>query len=131
MLFFVQDACGFKSSGPQTQVYRLDPQKHGNACLAGTGEMPLAAYFINSKLYEEELPKKQVQICRTCLIFSIFDILNNRFSAIHRKTAKAFHNFFNVYRVCTVSRCFRAETAEVEKGIYRVHQFYKVSSSSS
>ena len=30
------------------------------------------------------------------------------------------------FRICTVNRCYRAETAETEKGIYRVHQFYKV-----
>ncbi|XP_063426933.1 serine--tRNA ligase, mitochondrial-like [Mytilus trossulus] len=81
----VIEGCGFKTTGEKTQVYKLNDQ---DLCLAGTGEMPLAGYFINETLNYNELPKK----------------------------------------ICTVSRCFRAETSniEIERGIYRVHQFTKV-----
>ena len=40
--YFLQEACGFKTTGDVTQVYRLDPSHHGDVCLAGTSEMPLA-----------------------------------------------------------------------------------------
>ena len=42
MCLFLQEACGFKTTGERTQVYRLDPDKHDDVCLAGTSEMPLA-----------------------------------------------------------------------------------------
>jgi seryl-tRNA synthetase len=81
------EACGFKTTGERTQVYRLD-SRHGNLCLAGTAEMSLAAMFMNKVLQDAKLPKK----------------------------------------VVAVSRCYRAETSNVEEetGIYRVHQFTKV-----
>jgi seryl-tRNA synthetase len=51
------EGCGFKTSGERTQVYRLDRDVHnGNVCLAGTGEFPLAGFFANKCLREEDLP---------------------------------------------------------------------------
>ncbi|XP_069116062.1 serine--tRNA ligase, mitochondrial-like [Argopecten irradians] len=84
----VIEACGFHTKGEVTQVYTLDEQFHGEQCLIGTAEMPLAAFFLNEVLEESELPK----------------------------------------RLCSVSRCYRAEAAgkEARHGIYRVHQFTKV-----
>ncbi|MRA94209.1 serine--tRNA ligase, partial [Bacillus thuringiensis] len=46
------------------QVYRLEPSKHGDVCLAGTGEMPLAGYFANNMFREEELPQKVMTVSR-------------------------------------------------------------------
>ena len=42
ILHCLQEGCGFKTDEERTQVYKLDPAKHGDVCLAGTGEMPLA-----------------------------------------------------------------------------------------
>ena len=39
---FLQERCGFKTTGDRTQVYKLDPHRHGEVALAGTGEMPIA-----------------------------------------------------------------------------------------
>ncbi|XP_033733888.1 LOW QUALITY PROTEIN: serine--tRNA ligase, mitochondrial-like [Pecten maximus] len=82
------EACGFHTKGEVTQVYTLDEKFHGEQCLIGTAEMPLAAFFLNEVLEETELPR----------------------------------------RLCSVSRCYRAEAAgrEEKQGIYRVHQFTKV-----
>lgn len=41
-LWHLQEGCGFKTTGERTQVFRLNRHKHGNVCLAGTGEIPLA-----------------------------------------------------------------------------------------
>ena len=41
-----QESCGFKTSGEVTQVYKLDPSYHGDVCLAGTSEMPLAGNLL-------------------------------------------------------------------------------------
>ncbi|XP_060074679.1 serine--tRNA ligase, mitochondrial-like [Ylistrum balloti] len=84
----VIEACGFHTTGEVTQVYTLDKKFHGEQCLIGTAEMPLAAFFLNGVLDKKELPR----------------------------------------RLCSVSRCYRAEAAgrEEKKGIYRVHQFTKV-----
>ncbi|OWF52314.1 serine--tRNA ligase, mitochondrial-like [Mizuhopecten yessoensis] len=84
----VIEACGFHKKGEVTQVYTLDKKSHGEQCLIGTAEMPLAAFFLNEVLEEKELPR----------------------------------------RLCSVSRCYRAEGAgrEEKQGIYRVHQFTKV-----
>ena len=38
----LQEACGFKTSGKRSQVYRLDSKIHGDVCLAATGEFPIA-----------------------------------------------------------------------------------------
>ena len=38
---FLQEGCGFQIQGEKTQVYRV-ASRHGNAMLAGTGEIPLA-----------------------------------------------------------------------------------------
>jgi len=38
----LQEACGFKTSGKRSQVYRLDSKAHGDVCLAATGEFPIA-----------------------------------------------------------------------------------------
>ena len=39
-----QEGCGFRTTSEdgRTQVYKLNPGLHGDACLAGTGEMPAA-----------------------------------------------------------------------------------------
>ena len=41
-VLYLQESCGFKTTGEVTQVYRLDRSYHGDVCLAGTSEMPLA-----------------------------------------------------------------------------------------
>lgn len=58
------ESCGFKTTGEVTQVYRLDRSYHGDVCLAGTSEMPLAGYFYDSILKKEELPVKLAAISR-------------------------------------------------------------------
>ncbi|XP_071080067.1 serine--tRNA ligase, mitochondrial-like [Haliotis cracherodii] len=60
----VIESCGFKTSGERTQVYKLDPSKHGDVCLAGTSEMPLAGYFMNEELQLDQLPVKLSSISR-------------------------------------------------------------------
>jgi len=38
----LQEACGFKTSGKRSQVYRLDHRVHDDVCVAATGEFPIA-----------------------------------------------------------------------------------------
>jgi len=41
-VYLMKEACGFKTSGKRSQVYRLDRAAHGDVCLAATGEFPIA-----------------------------------------------------------------------------------------
>lgn len=58
------EGCGFKTTGEVAQVYRLDPSRHPDLCLAGTSEMGLAGYFADSVLQETELPMKLTAVSR-------------------------------------------------------------------
>ncbi|XP_041352393.1 serine--tRNA ligase, mitochondrial-like [Gigantopelta aegis] len=58
------ESCGFNTTGERTQVYRLDPDNHGDVCLAGTSEMPLAGYFVNELLKTEQLPVRLTAVSR-------------------------------------------------------------------
>lgn len=60
----VIESCGFKTTGDVTQVYKLDPSRHENLCLAGTSEMALAGYFMNEVLKKEDLPVKVAAVSR-------------------------------------------------------------------
>ena len=55
---FLQEACGFKTTAERTQVFKLEPAQHGQVCLSGTGEMPLAAFFMNRHFEHTDLPQK-------------------------------------------------------------------------
>ncbi|KAK2145396.1 hypothetical protein LSH36_685g01023 [Paralvinella palmiformis] len=58
------ERCGFKTTGERNQVYRLEPNKYGHVCLAGTGEMPLAAFCMGHGFAWEELPQKLMTVTR-------------------------------------------------------------------
>lgn len=58
------EGCGFKTTGDVTQVYRLDPSCHGDVCLAGTSEMPIAGYFLDTVHERKELPVKLAAVSR-------------------------------------------------------------------
>lgn len=60
----VIESCGFKTTGDVTQVYKLDPSCHGDVCLAGTSEMPLAGYFLDTVMERKELPVKLAAVSR-------------------------------------------------------------------
>ncbi|XP_033102825.1 serine--tRNA ligase, mitochondrial-like [Anneissia japonica] len=61
----VFEGCGMRTKGEHTQVYWLDPQYHPqNLCLAGTGEVGLAGYFINKVLTRAELPQRVMTTSR-------------------------------------------------------------------
>ncbi|XP_060645306.1 serine--tRNA ligase, mitochondrial [Drosophila nasuta] len=56
----VIEACGMRTEGERTQVYKLDT----GACLSGTSEMALAGYFANQVLEEQQLPLKVAAVSR-------------------------------------------------------------------
>ncbi|KAL4238370.1 seryl-tRNA synthetase [Mactra antiquata] len=58
------ESCGFKTTGDVAQVYRLDPSRHPDVCLAGTSEMSLAGYLMNEVMSTKELPKKMAAVSR-------------------------------------------------------------------
>ncbi|XP_071962144.1 serine--tRNA ligase, mitochondrial-like [Antedon mediterranea] len=59
----VFEGCGMRTKGEHTQVYWLDPSQHShNICLAGTGEVGLAGYFMNKLLAEVDLPQKVMTV---------------------------------------------------------------------
>lgn len=60
----VIEACGFHTTGPVTQVYNFEQEFHGDQCLIGTAEMPLAAFFLNDVLEESDLPKRLCSVSR-------------------------------------------------------------------
>lgn len=75
------EACGFKTLGKRSQVYRLDCSVHGDVCLAATGEFPIAGFFLNECLDEGELPKRIVT-CSRCFRAETADI--SRETGIYR-----------------------------------------------
>ncbi|ELT87686.1 hypothetical protein CAPTEDRAFT_223331 [Capitella teleta] len=58
----VIEGCGFQVQGERTQVYRS--QDDPSVCLAGTGEMPLAGYFMNKQFDIKDLPQRVATVSR-------------------------------------------------------------------
>ncbi|EDV94546.1 serine--tRNA ligase, mitochondrial [Drosophila grimshawi] len=54
------EACGMRTEGERTQVYKLDTGE----CLSGTSEMALAGFFAQRQLAEQELPVKVAAVSR-------------------------------------------------------------------
>lgn len=75
-LIFYQDGCGFQTDSERTQIYKLHPI-HGDICLAGTSEIPLASLFNNSMIHIEELPRKLATVSR-CYRAEVSDIERER-----------------------------------------------------
>lgn len=71
------EACGFKTSGKRSQVYRLDHKVDDDVCLAATGEFPIAGFFFNECLDEDELPKR-IATCSRCFRAETADISRER-----------------------------------------------------
>jgi seryl-tRNA synthetase len=59
----VMEGCGFHPRGESTQVYRLS-YHHGELCLAGTAEVPLAGMFMNKVVPFRDLPLRLVAFGR-------------------------------------------------------------------
>lgn len=55
----IVEGCGFQPRGVSTQVYSLHPH-HGQLCLSGTAEIPLAGMLMNSVSPLSDLPLKFV-----------------------------------------------------------------------
>ncbi|XP_065833627.1 serine--tRNA ligase-like [Oscarella lobularis] len=53
----VMAGCGFHPKGENTQIYHLD-SRHGDLCMTGTAEVPLAGMFMGKCLVKRDLPKK-------------------------------------------------------------------------
>ena len=88
-------ACGMEVDGERTQVFRLDPNMFGPIALSGTAEMAFGGLFMNKH--------------------------------IDFSTPKRVDRYKRIKKYCAVSRCYRAESSkgQLERGIYRVHNFTK------
>ena len=88
-------ACGMEVDGERTQVFRLDPNIFGPVALSGTAEMAFGGLFMDKK--------------------------------IDFTTPRRGDRYKSIKKYCAVSRCYRAESSkgQLERGIYRVHNFTK------
>ena len=88
-------ACGMEVDGERTQVFRLDPNIFGQVALSGTAEMAFGGLFMNKD--------------------------------IDFTTPRIVDRYKSIKKYCAVSRCYRAESSkgQLERGIYRVHNFTK------
>ena len=100
-------SCGFDPHGKRTQVYSVDGLKSKNS--------------IGSPSTTMSENQRSVCLTGTSEIPLVSLHLGKRFDVSSLETSESLPK-----RYTAISRCYRAETSNVEKGLYRLHYFTKL-----